>query len=130
METAVAVSLMIMGAGIAGVWTRDILAAEYVDLSHGVFSARDPDSGTLFWPHWLAEYATAAALVAAAIGLLADAGWARPLAAMASGALLYTSTNSLGWALSRRDRLAYAVPMVAGLVVGVVACIFLLADLG
>jgi hypothetical protein len=37
---------------------------------------------------------------------------------VAAGALLYTSVNSLSWALSGRDRTAYAIPMVTGVVVG------------
>lgn len=128
METVIAVSLLIMGVGIAGVWTRDIVSGEYVDVSMGLFAARDPDSGTLFWPHWLAEYGTAAALVISAVGLLADADWAKGLAGISAGALVYTSMNSLGWALSRRERFGYAVPMVAGFVVGIAACVALLAS--
>ena len=51
MDVAAAVLMIAMGAAIAGVWTRDIVAGDKVDLSNGVFAARDPDAGTLFWPH-------------------------------------------------------------------------------
>jgi hypothetical protein len=43
------------------------------------------------------------------------------------GSLIYTSLNSLGWVLADRSRLAYGVPMVVGLVGGVVSVALLLA---
>ena len=49
--------------------------------------------------------------------------WANVLAALASGALLYTSINSLGWAFSERDRYAYAAPMLVGVAVAVTAAL-------
>jgi hypothetical protein len=118
MDVVASVLMMLNGVAIAAVWTRDIVAGEQVDLSKGFFAARDPDAGTLFWPHWLAEYATAAALIAGGLSLLFDARWDVALAGLATGALLYTSVNSLGWSLARRDRRAYAFPMVAGIVAG------------
>jgi hypothetical protein len=77
-DLIVPILMIVMGAAIAGVWTRDILRGEQVDVSQGLLAARDPDSGTLLWPHWLAEYATAGALVAAAVGLLLDTTGRRP----------------------------------------------------
>lgn len=124
MDTVAAVAMIVMGVAIAGVWTRDIVAGEKVDLSGGIFAARDSE-GTLLWPHWLAEYATAAALIGAAIGVVTEAGWSRALTGIATGALLYTSVNSLSWALSERDRVVYAVPMVAGIVVGAFLIVYL-----
>lgn len=126
METWIAVLLLVMGLGIAGVWTRDILGSDHVDLGDGLFAARDPDSGSLFWPHWLAEYATAAGLVIGGVGLLADASWAGAVAGIAAGALLYTSVNSLGWALADPDRRPYAIPMFVGVVVAVIAIGYLI----
>lgn len=118
MERAAAVFRALMGLGIAGVWTLDLLRNPKIDLSRGVFAARN-DEGSLFWPHWLAEYGTAAALLAGAGGLLAQAGWGRPLGLVALGALVYTSTNSLGWSLAAPERRPYAVPMIVGLLGGV-----------
>lgn len=126
MDVAVAVLMIVMGVAIAGTWTRDIVAGDQVDLTQGLFAARDPDDGRLFWPHWLAEYATAAALIAAGVGLTLDADWGGVLGALATGALIYTSTNSLGWAFARRDRLGYAFSMLAGVAVGVFVAIYLL----
>lgn len=127
MTTAVAVSLVVMGLGIAGIWTRDIVAGEQIDLSRGLFAARDAEAGSLMWLHWLAEYATAIILVTSGVGLLADAGWARALAAVGAGALLYTSINSLGWAFAQRVRRPYAIPMILGVVVGLFAAVYLVA---
>ena len=74
--TVVAVFMLVMGAGIAGVWTRDILANPEIDMSPGFFRARDKDSDALFWFHWVAEYGTAAALLAGGAGLLLSTAWA------------------------------------------------------
>ena len=124
MELALAASMMLMGVAIAAVWTRDIVSGK-VDLSGGVFAARDPNGGTLFWPHWVAEYATASALVVAGFAVLADASWSESAAAAALGALLYTSTNSLGWAFAAPERRPYAAPMLAGVAIGVLGMVYL-----
>lgn len=126
MDVAAVILMIAMGAAIAGVWTRDIIAGDKVDLSNGIFAARDPDAGTLFWPHWLADYATAAALITAAVGLLVDTNWADAVEGIANGALLYTSINSLAWSLAERDRRAYAIPMLTGVAVGLFLAVHLL----
>jgi prepilin signal peptidase PulO-like enzyme (type II secretory pathway) len=125
-EETVAILMGIMGAAIAAVWTVDIATGNKVDLSDGFFRARDGATGPLLWPHWVAEYATAAALIAAAIGMFLDEGWGRPLAGLALGALFYTSVNSLGWVFARRERAGYAVPMLAGVIVSVLGGVYLL----
>lgn len=127
MDIAIPVLMIVMGLGISGVWTRDIIAGTYADLQEGIFAARDPDSGTLFWPHWLAEYGTAIVLLVAAVGLLVDTAWSTTLAAIGAGALFYTSTNSLGWSLARPDRLPYAAPMVLGILTALATATYLLA---
>ncbi|MEA2000654.1 MAG: hypothetical protein U9N84_02010 [Actinomycetota bacterium] len=126
MDIAIPVLMIVMGIGIAGVWTRDIVAGTYADVREGILTARDPDSGGLFWPHWVAEYSTAVILVISAVGLLADTTWSTTLAAIGAGALFYTSTNSLGWSLARPDRRPYAVPMIIGVAVAFVTSIYLL----
>lgn len=119
MITVAAVSLIFMGVGIAGIWTRDIFKNPDIDLKAGFFKARDKDAGTLFWPHWFAEYGTAAGLIAGGIGLLLRTSWGTPVALLADGALLYTSMNSLGWSLAKKERRPYTIPMLAGLAVGI-----------
>jgi len=126
MTTLLAIGKIVMGVAIAGIWSRDIIAGEAVDLSAGFFRARDEDSGGLFWPHWLAEFTTAGFLIVGGAGLLGDASWAATTAAIALGALLYTSTNALGWALAQRDRYPYAIPMILGDVVAIGGVIVLL----
>ena len=69
---------------------------------------------------------TRALLLGGGIGLLLDTGWARVVAALGLGALFYTSTNSLGWALAERDRRSYAAPMSAGILVSVAGAVWLL----
>jgi hypothetical protein len=76
-------------------------------------------------PHWLAEYGTALALLTAGIGLILDSTWGRRVGLVALGALVYTSTNALGWALAERERRPYALPMLVGLIGGVTAIVAL-----
>jgi hypothetical protein len=125
-ETVVGILLAVMGIAIAGVWTRDIIVRDDVDVSVGFFEARDPSGGTLYWPHWIAEYGTATALVFGGIGLVLDAVWATVVAGLATGSLLYTSTNALGWALAEPERRPYAVPMAFGICVAVFSAGYLL----
>jgi hypothetical protein len=115
-----------MGLGMAAVWTRDIVVGARFDRADGRFRAREPGSGTLLLPHWIAEYATAGALVAGGVGLLADRTWGRAVALLSVGALLYTSVDSLGWALATDDRRPYAIPMTVGAVGGTVVAVLLL----
>jgi phosphoglycerol transferase MdoB-like AlkP superfamily enzyme len=114
MQLVIASFMCLMGIGIAGIWTRDIMSDPEVDISNGLFSAREPGSGSLFWLHWLAEYGTAAGLIAGAVGVFVATPWATSVSLVALGALAYTSINSLGWAFSRRDRYVYGVPMLVG----------------
>ncbi len=117
---------IVMGLGIAGMWTADILRNPDIDTSNGLFRARDTDSGSIFWLHWLAEYGTAATLLAGGVGLLADAAWSLPVSLLGVGALIYTSLNSLGWAFAHRERYAYAAPMLVGLIGGLGAAAWLI----
>ena len=123
---AIAVFMIVMGVAMASIWTRDIVSAEQLDISAGRWRARDPQAGTLMLPHWIAEFGTAASLIAGASGVLIEAPWGRSLALAALGALVYTSINSLGWALADRHRFPYAIPMTVGAVGGLAAIVGLL----
>lgn len=125
MDGAVAIFMILMGISIGVVWTRDIASGERIDRSAGWWRAREP-GGPLLLPHWIAEYGTAVALITAGAGLAAGAGWGRMLAAVALGALAYTSINSLGWALAEPDRRTYGIPMAVGAVGSLLAVIVLL----
>jgi hypothetical protein len=126
MHTAVALFAIVMGAGIAVRWTADLIHGR-VDLSHGPLRAREAGSGELLWPHWLAEYGTAAALVVGGAGLLAGTSRGEPVSLPGLGACAYTSMNSLGWALARADRRPYRAPMLIGAVGAVASGVALLA---
>lgn len=125
----VALFMLVMGAGIAGIWTIDIVRSPEVDRSRGLLRARDRGTGSFLVPHWLAEYATAVLLAIGGLGLLL--GWAPGpwtwVVPVALGALAYTSLNSLGWVLADRSRLAYGVPMAVGLGGAIISTLLLLA---
>ena len=121
------VFMVVMGSGIAGIWTVDIVRSPEVDRTRGILRARDRSNGSLLVPHWIAEYATALLLVAGGIGLVfanAPGAWSW-LVPLGLGALAYTSLNSLGWVLADRSRAAYGIPMAIGLI-GAIASIGLL----
>ena len=117
---------IITGTGIAAIWTKDILTNTDIDISKGFFNARDKDSGNLFWPHWLAEYATAILLIVAPVLIFLKIDIGAQLLPFAVGALFYTSLNSLGWAFARKERFAYAFPMLFGLTVATVYFLLLI----
>ncbi len=126
MDGAVPILLIIMGLSIAVVWTWDIVRGERIDPSAGRLRAREAGESLLL-PHWIAEYGTAVALITAGAGLIAGVGWGRTLAGVATGALAYTSINSLGWALAEPDRRIYGIPMAVGAVGSLLAVIALLS---
>ena len=103
--------MAVMGVGIAGQWTMDIAGGK---IEGGFFEAKE--NGLLFWPHWTAEYLTAASLLAGAYGLYTEEEWGRTVSLVSLGALAYTSLNHLNWALAEEGRLGYAIPMFVGLV--------------
>jgi hypothetical protein len=128
MGSLVGLFMVVMGVGIAGIWTIDIVRSPEVDRSRGILRARDRSTSSLLVPHWIAEYATALLLLAGGIGLLLATtpgtwSWLVPIGL---GALAYTSLNSLGWVLADRSRAAYGIPMAIGLI-GAIASIGLLA---
>ena len=120
---AVAIFMIVMGLGMAAIWTIDIVRSPEVDRSRGLVRSRDRSTGSLLVPHWLAEYGTATLLLIGGAGLLlglAPGSWTW-LVATGLGALAYSSLNSLGWTLADRARSAYAAPMLVGLVGSIVA---------
>ena len=125
MATFIGLLLVVMGVAIAAMWTYDIVGGTRFDASVGRLRARS-DGGDLLLPHWIAEYATAAALLIGGGALLLDASFAAVIASVAAGALAYTSVNALGWALAERDRGAYAIPMIAGIGVACAAIAYLI----
>lgn len=127
MSSLVGGFIVVMGVSIALTWARDMRSSPEVDRSAGLLRARDRRDGSLFLPHWIAEYATSLGLVVGGIGLIADVGWAEKISLVALGALTYTSVNSLGWTLALRSRRPYAIPMLVGAIGGVLSIVVLLA---
>ena len=118
--------MVVMGLAIGITWARDVLRSPEVDRSAGLLRARDRRDGSVFWPHWVAESATAIGLVGGGIGLIAERTWAEGVALVALGAYTSTSINALGWTLALPSRYAHAVPMVVGAAGGVASVVVLL----
>jgi hypothetical protein len=128
MQLVVGVFMVVMGIGITGIWTVDIVRNPAIDRSRGLLRARDA-TGSVMAPHWIAEYATALLCLIGGLGLVL--GWTSSVwswtVALALGALAYTSLNSLSWVLADRSRLPYGVPMTIGLIGALVAIVLLLS---
>ena len=128
MTIIVAVFMLVMAAGMAGMWMVDILRSHEIDRSRGLVRARDRN-GSVMLPHWLAEYGTALALLIGGLGLLLgwpDGAWGW-LVPAGLGALAYTGLNSQSWVLADRSRLAYGIPIAVGFVGAVAALALILA---
>lgn len=121
MEILIATFAGIIGAAMAGIWARDIISGHGFDAPHGLLRAREADSDDLMIWHWAAEFGTALLLIAGAFLLLANAAIAEPVMLIALGALMYTSTNSLGWSLAAPERRPYVIPMAIALI-GAIMC--------
>lgn len=109
--------LIINGVGIAVLWTKDILTNPEIDYSKGFFGAREPLSGNLFWPHWIAEYSTAFLLIVAPVLSILKINTGQHILPFAVGALFYSAFNSLSWAFAKKERIFYTIPMLFALVV-------------
>ena len=126
MEILVALFAGIIGAAMAGIWARDIMSGHGFDAPHGLLRAREADSDDLMIWHWAAEFGTAILLVLGAFLLIANAALAEPIMLLGLGALMYTSTNSLGWSLAAPQRRSYVYPMAFGLVGAIVSAVLLI----
>ena len=118
--------LALSGIGILAVWSRDILKGDKIDFSHGFFKSKDKENGLLFWPHWVAEYLTGILLLIGVFGFFFRASWGRDIAFLSLGALIYTSINSQSWALAKKERKVYAIPMGISLAGALIVLIMLL----
>jgi hypothetical protein len=125
MEILVALFAGIMGAAMAGIWARDIMSGHGYDAPHGLLRAREADSDDLMIWHWLAEFGTAVLLVVGAVLIVFGAALAEPVMFVGLGALLYTSTNSLGWSLAAPERAPYVYPMAIGMIGAIVSAAIL-----
>ena len=102
MGLVVGLFMVVMGVGMAGLWTVDITRSPEVDRTRGLLRARDRSNGSLLAPHWIAESSTATLLVIGGLGLLFAQGsgpWALAVP-VSLGALAYTSCNSFSWVLA------------------------------
>ncbi len=116
--------MILMGLGITLIRTMDILRGKFREQGN-LFHWKN-DGGDLMWPHLLAEYLTALVLVMGGIGLFRPFQGSLLLSMAALGALFYTSLNSLGWVLVRKERCAYGTSMMAGILGSVICFVVLL----
>jgi hypothetical protein len=122
----VPVFMILLGAGIAGIWTVDIMKGKFYN--QGNFFNWINDGGDKMWPHIFAEYITAAGLIIGGIALYTAKPWATPFSLVFLGALCYTSLNSMSWVFAQKDRIGYGIPMMAGLAGGVASIVILLMN--
>ena len=121
MELLIAIFAGVIGAAMAGIWARDIMSGHGFDAPHGLLRAREADSDDLMIWHWAAEFGAAFLLVGGAFLTLAGAALSEPILLLGMGALMYTSTNSLGWSLAAPERRPYVIPMAVGLIGAIIS---------
>ena len=126
MDVLVAIFAGIMGAAMAGIWARDIMSGHGYDAPEGLLRAREADSDDLMIWHWAAEFGTAFVLIAGAFLIMINAALAEPIMLLGLGGLMYTSTNSLGWAWAAPERAPYVWPMAGGLIGGIISATVLI----
>lgn len=126
MEVLVAIFAGVMGAAMAGIWARDIMSGHGYDAPEGLLRAREADSDDLMIWHWAAEFGTACVLIAGAFLIMINAALAEPIMLLGLGGLMYTSTNSLGWAWAAPERAPYVWPMGGGLIGGIISATVLI----
>jgi peptidoglycan/LPS O-acetylase OafA/YrhL len=80
--------LLVVGVAIAGLWTLLLVTGQVPEVDEGRLD---------IWFHIAAELATAGMLIAAGTTLLRRRRHGRSLAAVAVGALAYTTVNSPGY---------------------------------
>jgi len=121
------VIMWITGLGLAGIWTRDIIA--------GKFSGQGPffkwrEGENMLWPHISAEYLTASGLIAGGTGLWVGEPWGLAVSLVSLGALVYSAINSSGWVFAEKGRLPYGIPMWISLAGAIFSLIMLIAVSG
>lgn len=124
MEIAFASFMILMAIGIISVWVKEIVSAQKMV---NYFGWKEGEN--LLWPHITVEIITGVLLLIAGIGTFMEVNWAGMLGFFSMGALFYTSFNSLGWILAKKDRRSFAIPMILGLVGSVVFLIIILLEL-
>lgn len=120
----VPVFMILMGIGMIAIWTIDISRGKFGNQG-GFF--RWTEGENRLWPHILAEYSTGILLIIAAVFLLNENLKGFPLAFISLGAMIYSSINSTGWVILKKERLVYGIPMWTGLACGAVALVCLFA---
>ncbi|MBN2600909.1 MAG: hypothetical protein JXR87_02830 [Candidatus Marinimicrobia bacterium] len=114
------------GLSLMGIWTMDLVKGDKVEKRDGLLGFRDKTTGQVLLPHLVAEYSTGVCLLTGAYGLHTDKPWGKDIAMLGLGALVYTSTNSLSWVLTEKERYVYGIPMVITLIGSGISLTFLL----
>jgi hypothetical protein len=120
----VPVFMILAGTGIIFIWAADILSGKFSDQGN-FFSWKEGEN--LMWPHIVAEYLTAAGLIAGGTGLLIDWNYAGPVSLVSLGAVIYSAINSSGWVLAVKSRTGYGIPIWITLAGATVSLFFLIS---
>jgi len=118
--------MSLAGISLIGIWTIDLIKGDKVDRTGGYLKMRDKTTNQVLMPHLIAEYSTGLCLLAGAYGLSTEKPWGQDVAMLGLGALMYTSTNSLSWVLTEKERYIYGIPMAITLLGSGISLTFLL----
>jgi hypothetical protein len=115
--------MVTIGVGMAAIWSADIASGKFSDQGN-FFAWREGEN--MLWPHIMAEYLTAAGLIAGGIGLYHGKSWALGVSLLSLGAVSYSAINSSGWVIAQKERLGYGIPMWVSLAGAAVSVVILL----
>lgn len=119
-----------MGFVIIIIWTKEILFNKTINIKEGFFKVKDIEEGRKYWPHWIAEYITGFILVISGFGLMINTNTKMiVLFIFGTGALFYTSLNSLSWSLGKKERTPYTLPFIIGVAISVFCFISVITKL-
>jgi hypothetical protein len=107
-----------MAIGTTLVWIKELYAPH---MKQHLLQRREGDH--LVWPHIVIEAATAALLFISGVASLFNLGWAPIINYFSLGAITYACFNSLSWTLANRNRWAYTVYMLFGVLGSVILLI-------
>ena len=115
--------LIFAGLGVVGIWTKDILSGKFSGQGN-VFKWKEGEM--MLWPHLLAEYLMAIALILGGIGMYYKTGWSGQISFVALGAIIYSAINSSGWVFAERNRISYGIPIWICLVGAIASLAYLI----
>ena len=113
------VLIILMGTAILAFWLVEV-KRNFSSLKSRQYKWKN-ETGENIWFHFTAELITSVLLILAGITSLFQKSIAMHLSLFAAGLLFYASLNSLSWVFAKKQRYKLAFPMIAGILISLLA---------